>query len=306
MAQRSLTRALVLGGAGFLGSWVTQTLTDLKVETSALGYGARRPQDAPLAITRATVGEMLDRHSYDAVFFLAGSPSVPLSVRDPWQDLHDNTVLVVDVLEVLRHLASPPVFVFTSSAAVYGDSQREPMDEDHPLLPRSPYGISKLAAEHYVRLYTETYQIPSITVRPFSVYGPGQRKLVIYDLLTRLLAGEDPLVVNSPGEIARDFVFVRDLARGIVALSARAPGTGEAYNLASGIATTLSELVEQLVEVSGARASIRFTGTLRVGDPVRWRGDTTKARELGISCQTSLTTGLDDTVKWVRTELAES
>lgn len=302
-AARPLRRALVLGGAGFMGSWVTRELDARGIETTILGYGAQRPRDAPIAITRTSVDELLDAHGFEAVFFLAGSPSVPRSVREPSQDLHDNAGLVIDVLESLRSRAAPPVLVFASSAAVYGDSVTDPMDEGHPLTPRSPYGISKLAAEHYVRLYSETYDVPAISVRPFSVYGPGQRKLVIYDLLRRLLAGEDPLVIQSPSDVARDFVFVRDVARAIVDLASIAPAGGEAYNLASGIGTTLSELAQGLVDALALETEIQFTGTLRTGDPLRWRGDPSRAQSLGISCATSLAEGLAETARWVAADV---
>jgi UDP-glucose 4-epimerase len=303
--KRILETALVLGGAGFLGGWVTELLRADGVKTTVLGYGARRPGDAALAITRASTEEML-ASGPDAVFFLAGSPSVPRSVREPAQDLHDNTGLVVDVLEALRRQETAPVLIFASSAAVYGDSVSDPMDESHPVRPRSPYGVSKLAAEHYVRLYAETYGLPALSVRPFSVYGPRQRKLVIYDLLQRLDAGESPLIVQSVPDVARDFVFVRDVAEAMVTLAKRAPATGESYNLASGVATTLSALTGELIKLTGSHARVEFTGSLRIGDPLRWRGDPSRAAELGIACETPLTKGLEATVKWVLNDLHSS
>ncbi len=301
--MRQLDRALVLGGAGFLGGWVTEELVCRGVETMVVGYGAHRPGDMALAITKATVEDALADREYDALFFLAGSPSVPRSVREPAQDLHDNAGIVIDVLEALRGRERPPVVVFASSAAVYGDACHELMDEGHPKLPRSPYGVSKLAAEHYLRLYAETYEIPALSVRPFSVYGPRQRKLVVYDLLVRLLRGENPLAVQSSPEVARDFVFVRDVAQAVVALADRAPAVGEAYNLASGVSTTLRELVDELIDAIGGDIQATFTNRMRVGDPLRWRGDTSRAEALGATCRTSLVDGVRETLAWVRADL---
>jgi UDP-glucose 4-epimerase len=300
LQRRTLERALVLCGAGFLGTWVTEELTARGIGCAVLGYGARRVGDQAIAITRASVEDMLSAVKPDIVFFLAGSPSVPRSVREPLQDLHDNVGLVLDVLEALRGMDAPPTFVFTSSAAVYGDARADPMHEDHPLSPRSQYGVSKLAAEQYVRLYAEMYGVPGVCVRPFSVYGPGQRKLVIYDLFTRLLAGEDPLVIASPPDVARDFVYIRDVARCIVDLGVRAAGKGEAYNAASGVSTTLAELADHLVATAGVSAEVRFTGELRVGDPLRWRGGVERMHALGVSCPTGLAEGLATTLGWIR------
>lgn len=298
-----LRRALVLGGAGFLGSWIVRELRSRGVDSTVLGYGAARPGDIALPITQLTVAEALTADEYDAVFFTAGSPSVPRSLSDPLQDLHDNVGLVLEILEALRHLSSPPLFVFTSSAAVYGDALSDPMEEDHPLVPRSQYGVSKLAAEQYVRLYAESHGIRGFSVRPFSVYGPGQRKLVVYDLARRLLEGEDPLLVAAPREVARDFVYVGDAARATIELSVHAPASGEAYNIASGVATTLADLTEQLVAAAELAAEVRFTGSLRAGDPLRWRGGTARTLGLGVACSTPLSLGLRETLRWIRDDL---
>lgn len=298
-----LRRALILGGAGFVGSWVTHELRIRQVDSTVLGYGAERPDDIALPITRTSVAEALAAEDYDALFFAAGSPSVPRSVSDPLQDLRDNVGLVVDVLEALRSLPSPPLFVFTSSAAVYGDAVHDPMDEDHPLVPRSQYGVSKLAAEQYVRLYAQNHGVRGFSVRPFSVYGPGQRKLVVYDLARRLLNGEHPLAVSAPPDVARDFVYVQDAARAIVDLTVRAPASGEAYNVATGIATTLPELADHLVAILGVTADVRFTGRLRAGDPIRWCGGTARTAALGVTCNTPLSMGLEETLSWIRADL---
>jgi UDP-glucose 4-epimerase len=135
-------------------------------------------------------------------------------------------------------------------------------------------------------------------VRPFSIYGPRQRKLVVYDLLTRLHGGERPLRMLGSPEVSRDFVFVEDAARGLVALARSAHGTGEAYNLASGRSTSLGELATTLGEIAGVEADVEFTGQVRAGDPLHWTGDPQRARALGVRCDTPLEEGLRRTAEW--------
>jgi UDP-glucose 4-epimerase len=188
--------------------------------------------------------------------------------------------------------------VFVSSAAVYGDSRYQPMDEQHPLEPKSPYGVSKLAAEGYVRLYARLHGVRGLTVRPFSIYGPRQRKLVVYDLLTRLHDGERPLRMLGSPDVSRDFVFVEDAARALVVLARAAAAEGEAYNLASGRSTSLHELATSLIDVTGIEVDVEFSGEVRAGDPLHWTGDPQRAGALGVRCDTPLEEGLRRTADW--------
>jgi UDP-glucose 4-epimerase len=305
---RSLNRALVVGGAGFYGGWLVDALIGEGIETVVLDErsAAHLPHDVEVIDGDAVeldLGSIVDDHEIDAVFQLAGSGTVPQTLRRPLDDARRNTLTTLAVLEAVRGATRTPMVAFVSSAAVYGEGETMPMREDHPRRPVSPYGISKLAAEQYVSLYWELYAIPGFSVRPFSLYGPGQRKLVIYDLLTRIARDESPLVVAGRPEVSRDFVFVGDAAAALVTLARAAPAQGEAYNLASGSPTTLGELVDALLEAAGSRAETRFTGELRPGDPLRWDGDPSLARKLGVSCDTSLRDGLRRTADWVSATL---
>lgn len=203
--MRELRSALVLGGAGFLGGALTRILAEEGIVTvvvdrssSARENGVSRARTIEAEVSRTDLARIVREHEIDVVFHLAGAASVPPSVERPLDDLDQNAATTLAVLEQLRRLDKPPLLVFTSSAAVYGDAQRTPIDEGHPLEPASPYGVSKLAAEHYVRLYVALHGVSSIVARPFSLYGPGQRKLVVHDLIARLRGGEDPLRGGRP------------------------------------------------------------------------------------------------------------
>ncbi|MEA2273884.1 MAG: UDP-glucose 4-epimerase [Solirubrobacteraceae bacterium] len=253
-------------------------------------------------LSELDMSELLAEHTPDVVFHLANTALVPPSVSAPLDDLVANAGTTVGVLEALRRLASPPVLVFVSSAAVYGTAQEVPMDEDHPLRPVSPYGVSKLASEQYIRLYCELHGLHALSARPFSVYGPRQRKLVVYDLLRRLAEGEDPLRIAGSPEVSRDFVWVGDAVRGLLTLAREAPARGEPYNIASGVETTLGDLVEQLIKVSGGAMRAEFNGVVRPGDPLRWAGDPRRAAALGVACDTPLSVGLQLTAEWLLRE----
>jgi len=302
---RSIRRALVVGGAGFVGSWLVEALLEESIETIVLdrmSTHSREPVAGADVIVedalQADLSALLDDREIDVLFHLAGTASVPPSLARPIDDLERNAVTTLAVLEGARHARRSPLVGFISSAAVYGEGRHMPMTEDHPLEPVSPYGISKLAAETYVRLYAQLYELPTFSVRPFSLYGPRQRKLVVYDLLCRAADGEDPLVVLGSPEVSRDFVYVADCARALLVLARRAPARGEAYNVASGVGTPLGVLVPAILEAVGVDACVEFTGSVRPGDPVGWEGDAGRARALGAAFDTPLDDGLRRTAAW--------
>lgn len=307
-AVRELRSALVLGGAGFFGRWILAALRADGVEVVSLDRAPRhRLRGLDVESVHGEVAEgdrvlrdLLAQRQFDLVVQAVGTGSVPRSLQHPLGDLASNVTTTLTVLEALAALPVRPLLVHASSAAVYGDSVRLPMDEGHPLVPVSQYGISKLAAEHYVRLYARMHELPALTVRPFSLYGPGQRKLVVYDLLARIEAGEDPLVVRGHPEVTRDLLYVEDAARCLVTLARAAPGRGEPYNLSSGHGTALGELAAALVAAAGSGTEVRFTGDVRPGDPLRWEGHSGRAAALGALATTPIEEGLARTVDWYR------
>lgn len=307
---RDLRSALVLGGAGFFGRWVLEALGDQGIHAVSLDRAPRgRLRDLDVESVQGEVAggdhvlrELVAERDFDLVVQAVGTGSVPRSLEHPLGDLTSNAATTLAVLEELSTLPARPLLVHLSSAAVYGDSVRLPMDEEHPLLPVSPYGISKLTAEHYVRLYARLHDLPALSVRPFSLYGPGQRKLVVYDLIVRLERGENPLVVRGHPDVTRDLVFAPDAASAVVALAGRADASGEPYNLSSGHGTSIGELATALVAATGRDTEVRFTGDVRPGDPLRWEGDAARSAALGATMTTPLEQGLAQTVDWYRTQ----
>jgi UDP-glucose 4-epimerase len=304
---RQISRAVVLGGAGFLGEWLVDSLLADGVTTTIvddLSTGdAARAGDGTLVVADVIHDDLVpivEASQPDVVFHLASAAYVPPSFDDPVLDLARNTGSTLALLQAVRKVKQPPLVVLVSSAAVYGDSRSLPMDEDHPLNPVSPYGISKWAAEQYLRLYHELFGIRGLIARPFSLYVPGQRKQVVYDLLTRCLSDDATLAVLGTPEVTRDLVFVADAARALSTLARTAPARAEAYNLASGIPTSLGELSAKLVSAAGVDKLVRFSGSVRPGDPIRWEGDPRRAAALGARCDTPLDIGLKLTASWIR------
>jgi UDP-glucose 4-epimerase len=310
--HRELKSILVTGGAGFIGSHLVECLVArgrrvTVVDDCSTGrLDNLTPVRHAVTMVEGELTDVLERgrlrlETFDAIFHFAGNPYVPWSVEDPRGDYNRNLRASFELLEALRSVSQPPLFVNTSSAAVYGNPVSMPIGESCPVMPISPYGVSKLAAEHYATIYSQQYGIPSVSLRLFSVYGPRQRKQVVYDLVRKLRTDPCRLVVHGDGSQERDFIYVTDLVRAVVTVAELCAGRGETYNVASGTSYTMSRLVEAVCEVCGVSPEVAYTGHVRPGDAQRWTVDTRVLEQTGFRPAVLLDEGLAAVRDWYDT-----
>jgi dTDP-glucose 4,6-dehydratase len=194
-------------------------------------------------------------------------------------------------------------FILISSSEVYGTAEADPMDEEHPLNPRSPYAATKAGADRLAFAYRATYDLPIVIVRPFNNYGPRQHpEKLIPRFILQALAGR-PLTVHGDGTASRDWLFVEDDAEAIQAVieADLQSVVGEVVNVATGRDASVTEIADVVLELTGRRASLREHVDERPGQVARHVGSTEKAeRLLGWRAQTSLEEGLSRTVAWYR------
>ena len=304
---------LVTGGAGFIGSHLVARLEELGAGVTVvddlrtgnlanIGQCVDRLELVQDDISNGGLHSLVATRDYDVAFHLAANPYVPPSIEQPWYDFQVNLVGTLRLLETLRQHAQPPRLILASSAAVYGDIDAPAIREDHPTVPISPYGVSKLAAERYAAVYARLYGLRTASLRFFSVYGPRQRKQVVYDLLRKLSRRPAELEVLGDGTQTRDFNYVSDVVDAALRVAARGPLVGEAYNVASGRACTIHELLGILSDLTGSRPRIKWSGAVRPGDPQRWLADVSRLRALGWEPAVSLREGLVCTLEWYRSE----
>ena len=302
------TRALVTGGAGFIGSHVVERLVArgsrvTVVDDLTTGSLANlHAVEGSIDLVRRPVGELLDDpallEDVDVVFHLAANPYIPPSVEDPSFDYEKNLATTFRLLEHLRRSPRRPRLVNASSAAVYGNPVRLPIHEADPTVPISPYGVSKLSAERYVAVFSQLYDIPASSVRFFSVYGPRQRKQVVYDLFDRLTQDPERLEIIGDGTQERDFAFVEDVAEATILVAEEAPGKGEAFNVASGATHSIAQLAEGICEALDLQPTITYTGSVRPGDADRWSVNMDALTAIGFKPRTTLREGLRATRDW--------
>ena len=302
-------KALVTGGAGFIGSNVVKLLVDEGWDVSVLdNLSTGYPENLEGLDVDLVEGDVRDREivprlcqGRDAIFHLAASIGNAKSLALPQEDADVNAVGTVNVLEAARQ-AGVRRFVYSSSAGIFGELQAGAIREDHPQEPISPYGVSKLAGEKQTLCFARLYGMIGVCLRYFNVYGVHQRYdaygNVIPIFASRLLAGE-ALTIFGDGEQTRDFVNVKDVARANVRAATRAARSG-VYNVGSGTAITVNELARAVQDAAGLTARIVFAEP-RPGDVRHCRADIAKLRgDLGLEPDSNIRAGLREYFAWFR------
>jgi len=298
-------KTLVTGAAGFVGSELVRQLTAAGRPVMAfdnLATGSWNNLDGlePVECIEGDVrdAEAVRRAMRDvaSVYHLA-CLNLRQSLYSPSESHDVNATGTFTVLEAARE-AAVERFVYVSTSEVYGTARVVPMSEEHPTLPATVYGASKLAGEAYTRAFHETYGLPVAIVRPFNCYGPrchheGSSGEVIPKFLLRARAGL-PLVIFGDGQQTRDFTFVTDTARGIMLAGTVPKALGRTFNLGSGIEITMAALAERI-----APGAAIIHEPERPGDVRRLLADSTASREtLGFAPCVSFDEGLTILTKW--------
>lgn len=310
-------RALVTGGGGFIGHHLVHGLLALGhdvrvIDDFSTGDRARlEPLGDRIALIEGSIldPEMLDlaAASCEVIFHEAAIPSVARSLVNPHLS---NKVNVTGTIEVMLSAARNGVrrVVYAGSSSIYGVPESLPCRETLRPAPESPYGVGKLAAEHYVRTLGKLHGVETVTLRYFNVFGPGQDPAseyaaVVPRFVTAVLEGRRP-TINGTGEVSRDFTYVDNVAKANLLAALATSPTGITCNIACGDRHTLLELLEAICSAAGRPADPIF-GPPRAGDIVHSHADISIAeRELGYEAAVPFQEGIARTVAWYQDRIA--
>ena len=308
-------RALVTGGAGFIGSHVADLFIDEGYDVEIIddlstGNRANVNERAVMhetSVASADTRRIVREGGFDVVVHLAAQIDVRKSVADPVFDATTNIIGTLNILEAIRESGRKTRLAFTSTGgAIYGDFNTPPNVETYAKDPESPYAISKLAAEYYLAYYGRVHGLEHVALRFGNVYGPRQdphgEAGVVAIFCNRILDGK-PLTVFGDGMQTRDYVYVGDVARAVFLgatqrLPAAARVDARAFNVGTGLGISVIELARLLQEAAGSNAEIVFAPK-RPGEQQESFLDASKARsELGWEPMVTLSEGLAKTFAW--------
>ncbi len=315
-------RCFITGVAGFVGSSLADTLLAQGHEVIGIDcftdYYSREVKERNLDVARSydrfTFRETnLLELNYPAlldgvqwIFHQAAQAGVRASWGREFSVYTDNNVLATQrLLEGIRESKGQSLtkIIYASSSSIYGNAETLPTREEVAPRPISPYGVTKLAAEHLMMLYASEYQLPTVSLRYFTVYGPRQRPDMAFHRFIKSGLTGGTISIYGDGLQTRDFTYIDDIVAANILAAERAP-TGSIYNLGGGSRISLREvltIIETLLD--GRKLNVRFDAR-QYGDATHTGADTTRARnELHFEPTVKLTSGLAEQAKWLKEEL---
>ncbi len=323
---------LVVGGAGFVGSNLVKQILELSpakvtiVDNLLSADIANIPDDKRVVFLKGSItddkilADINDEYNY--IFHLATFHGNQNSIQDPLADHANNTFTTLRLFEHLKEFKNIEKVVYSSAGCsvakkTYGEA--EATDEDAPIgiNQDSPYSISKVVGEFYAAYYFKQHKLPTVRARFQNVFGPGEIlgagdwrgtvstvwRNVTPTFIYKALQGEE-LPLENRGDASRDFIYVEDICRGLIACALKGKA-GDVYNIASGVETTIKELAETIIELTGNRGSVKLLPKRDWDTSGKRFGSTKKSKEeLGFTAETNLRDGLEKTIQWTNDKMS--
>lgn len=308
---------LITGAAGFIGSNLTKKL--LKNGEEVIGidcftdYYARELKEKNIEtslnnpnftflekdLLQVNLKKLLKNIDY--IYHQAAQAGVRSSWGEDFEIYNQNNILLTQkLLEAAREAEQLKKFVYASSSSVYGDTDQLPMQEKNRLQPVSPYGVSKLAGENLTYLYHKNFNVPTVSLRYFTVYGEGQRPDMAFHIFTKAFLTGEEINIFGDGKQSRNFTYVGDIARANILAAEKAP-SGEIINIGgSGKGIVLNDTLDLIKELTNCETEINYTEKVK-GDVKHTSADTSKAKKLlDYQPQVSFEEGLKREVEWLQ------
>ena len=305
------SKILITGGCGFIPSHTIDRLVDegfkniISIDNlMGADHNYSKNNNCDYKYIDISNFQVLDslfqEEKFDYIFHLGANANVPFSSKYPEIDFSSNAVGTFNILNLAVKYNIKKV-LFASTAAIYGEPEYVPMDENHNLMPRSNYGVTKLYGEKLGLAYEKTYDLDFTAIRIFNTYGPRQSRYVLYDLIKKLSSNSKELEVLGTGEQIRDYSFVSDTVDAFILAFMNPKSRGKVYNVSGGKQTSIKDLVSKITKVLDINPKITYTNQ-------SWKGDISNMtasidlinKDLGFKPKVNLEEGLKISISWFK------
>lgn len=293
-------RILIIGSEGFIGGHLKRFFSIshevFGADILQLEYSEKYFQ---LGKVNTDFEILFSKTKFDVCINSSGNGSVPVSLTKPVFDFELNVTNTIKILDAIRIHNPECKYINMSSAAVYGNPVKLPIKETSDLKPLSPYGWHKLYAEQICKEYFYLYNIQTINLRLFSVYGEHLKKQIFWDLYQKCLHSTEVELFGSGNE-TRDFIYIDDLVNAIDCIIKDGLFNGEAVNIASGIEIEIKKAALVFMNENNPNIKLKFNMIVKPGDPLHWRADIELIESFGFKNQSSIEMGLKNVVSWLK------
>jgi UDP-glucose 4-epimerase len=293
-------KLLIIGSGGFIGRHVYDYFSRAHEVVGCDVF--QTDQKNFYLITDSSFDFVFSSEDIDVCINCSGNGNVSLSIENPDYDYALNTRNVFILLNALRTYSPTTKLINLSSAAVYGNPKTLPVTEAHEVNPLSPYGWNKYQSEVLMQEYFAMHEIPSLSLRVFSVYGEGLRKQLFWDTYQKYLQNSKEIILFGDGTESRDFIYVEDLCLSLDKVIQHAVFNGTVINVASGIETTIKDAVTMFMAAVDSNCKLTFNQVSKPGDPKNWRADITQLKKFGFAPVHSFQDSIQRVAEWVLRE----
>lgn len=293
---------LIIGSKGFIGTHALEAFSNHD-DYNAFGCDVVVDYDAKdyflIDAGNSDFNAVFSETVFDVCINCSGAANVSDSISNPTRDFHLNTVNVFKILDAIRHSNPTCALINLSSAAVYGNPISLPVEESFDTQPISPYGWHKLQSEIICKEFSEQFEIKTVSLRVFSVYGPRLQKQLFWDLYKKTKQDEDILLWGTGAE-SRDFIYVTDLVSIFFLLIESDSYNGDVINIGNGEEVLISDAVKKFYGLFDKKIPYTFNGNSRAGDPNNWKADISKLEAIGYKRTFTFSQGLQGLYEWIR------
>ncbi len=298
-----IDKLLIIGSRGFLGSNFTNYFNNKEINVFSCDFLANTNQRNYFKVDpfNSDYIEIFEKQQFDLVINCVGSANVGASIENPFFDFDLNVTVVSKILGAIYKTNPQTKFINISSAAVYGNPKVLPIRPEFAENTRSisPYGVHKRLSEILLKNYYDSFEIPTCSLRIFSAYGNGQKKLLMWDLLEKFLHNKSKTVeLFGTGNETRDFIHIDDIIQQLELIIESAPFKGEAINVANGVEVKIGEVANLFKITLNSDKSIVFNNLTRKGDPLNWCADITQLNNWGYLQSVTLQDGIQRFIEW--------